>query len=1010
MNEDYIDQDVVADFLDEAGQCVATLNDNLLQVESGDISEGQVDEMFRAAHSMKGAAGFLNFSAISKVTHSLETILDKVRKNELSFNPGILDALFSSLDIISALLAELSTEQQGTVDITPIVKTLDSLLNREAGPADDNPENHLGPLPDFIKGKMELDDMLEALIAKNAGKRVYLLKLSLKDIFNLNSDPVALYHTLENTVYVQATIPLMAETQSLWLPLDSYNSEIVVLCFCDKQIKEALTSVPLPDCLAWEICPDSSELPKPVVLESTLFAQLGNHKDELTITPAMLKHKPIWISETREELNRLDNVILDYEKTPQNTELLNEAFRLMHRIKGSSGSMGLDEITRITHNCESLLAQLRDKQETPDDNLFQLFYSVKDFLHECLVNIESDITTSPNSQELDQLFEGYLKQACSIPNKTTVSTEWNLPDELKKNIEDYILSGSSVYKVTAQIYDDTPLADIRCSMILRNLDDIGEVIFSNPTMQSLEAGMEHPPPLQVILAGNVTEKMVRDNAQIDMVQHISIEKLKIEKEKAQTETSQTPAVKSNKTAGTQLDTVRVDTSRLDHLMNIAGELAITKARITQLVDYIHNQLRNTDLLGIELMLDTINNNNMAHKNSSLTENRLRKLENWLESFKQTQQVTLELRDTSLLLHNNTSQIQSSVMQMRMVPIGPLFQRFHRLVRDLCKEKNKQAKLLTIGENTELDKKLIDELADPLTHLIRNSVDHGLETVDNRKSSGKDTQGTVQLRAFHEGSQICIQIQDDGRGLSIEKIKQKALTNKLCTPEALERLSTQDIYQLIFQPGFSTAEKITNISGRGVGMDIVKNKVNELKGKIEIESTPGHGCTFTIRLPLTLAMIQTLLVDIGGDKYAIPLESVREISEFPLCEIKTVKGKGRIVSLRNEVISLISLAKTIGIKEVNENSETVKAVITKTTGAPMAIPVNRILGQDEVVVKPLTEDFSHVKGLAGATVLGDGRIALILNIPAIKDLCVNLGQHNLINKTYTTTQEEVVNAE
>jgi two-component system chemotaxis sensor kinase CheA len=293
--------------------------------------------------------------------------------------------------------------------------------------------------------------------------------------------------------------------------------------------------------------------------------------------------------------------------------------------------------------------------------------------------------------------------------------------------------------------------------------------------------------------------------------------------------------------------------------------------------------------------------------------------------------------------------------------------------------------VTIGDATELDKKLIDEIGDPLTHLIRNGIDHGMESPDERAQAGKVRQGTVQLEAFHQGSVICIKVSDDGRGLSVERIRNKAIERGLVTAEAAARMSHEEIYQFIFLPGFSTAAQVTNISGRGVGMDIVKSKVMALKGKIAISSDPGKGASFTISLPLTLAMIDSLLVKIGNDRFAFPLDCVREIVEVSADEVRTVEGKGRVIFLRDQVISLLDLNRVVGISPLSSTSGLVRAVITKGGAETLAIAVDQVIGDEEIVVKPLGQQFTKVRGLSGATVLGDGGIALILDIHGIHDL-------------------------
>lgn len=509
--------------------------------------------------------------------------------------------------------------------------------------------------------------------------------------------------------------------------------------------------------------------------------------------------------------------------------------------------------------------------------------------------------------------------------------------------------------------------------------------------------MESPPPLQILLSGPTHEAALRTALQFDMVERYAIEEVEatsLSAAASQKGASAPPPPQEVRPAAnapkrplsTQADTVRVDTARLDHLMNVSGELVITKARVTQLADGIHHALATFDFRGIETLLwQARESGSLQHGESGLSDDRLRRIEQMLGNLAKAQTASSALREASLELHRLTNTMQNNVMQARMVPIGPLFQRFHRLVRDVCKERGRSAALVTAGEGTELDKKLIDELTDPLTHLIRNGVDHGLETPEDRVAVGKPESGTIRLEAFHEGGQICIRVGDDGRGLNLDAIKAKAVKNGLMTADAIERLPEQEIFSLIFQPGFSTAAQVTNISGRGVGMDIVKSKITELKGVIEIDSTLGAGSSFTIRLPLTLAMIDALLVRIGSTRYAFPLESVREIVEIEADTIRTVEGRGRVIFLREEAIALVDLAAVMDVDALSETKGPLRAVITKGLGETLAIMVDHVLGDEEVVVKALSEEFSSVRGVSGATVLGDGGIALILDVNGIREL-------------------------
>ncbi|MFW5829788.1 MAG: chemotaxis protein CheA, partial [Planctomycetota bacterium] len=460
------------------------------------------------------------------------------------------------------------------------------------------------------------------------------------------------------------------------------------------------------------------------------------------------------------------------------------------------------------------------------------------------------------------------------------------------------------------------------------------------------------------------------------VERVDIQALEVDPQAATPEPSKAAvAGDSNlRPLAPQAETVRVETVRLDEMMNIAGELVITKARVSQLGDELNHCLTGIDIRLLEHAL----------AQAVVPEDRRKRLHKSIAALSRAQDLGMQLRDGGQELHRHTGQLQNAVMQARMVPIGPLFQRFHRLVRDLCKERDRQARLVSSGEGTELDKKLIDELADPLTHLIRNGVDHGLESSAERSAAGKPEAGSITLAAFHEGGQICIRVADDGKGLDFERIRAKAVSKGLLSAEAAGRLSDDEAGRLIFEPGFSTAAAVTNISGRGVGMDIVRSKVQELKGSIDIDSTPGAGTAFTIRLPLTLAMIEALLVRIGSVRYAFPLESVREIVDVGEQEIRSVEGRGRVLNVRGSIIAYTDLEPVMGLEGVSD-APVMRAVVTKGGRETLAIPVDQVLGYQEIVVKSLTQEFVHVRGLAGATVLGDGGIALILDVMGIGQL-------------------------
>lgn len=1003
MSNENLSNDVMTSFLDEAGQYIATLNDNLLVAENGECTREMIDEMFRAAHSMKGNAGFLNLTDIMEVTHNMETVLDKVRKDKLSFSTDVVDALFSAFDVVSSLLAGLVNNAPEEIDIAPSIKILKSVIQETESESDEDPEELFGPLPSFIKNELTIDDLLEGMVAINNGMGIYVMRFTMQDILDSESDPISIYHALESSLKIQTVLPIIEKMVDQDEGILNYQYDVALLCFCKESIRSVLMDVISVPFHFWTI-EKRNTLGEPKMVNNNLFeTDLGERCSTLSMKPDMEKHKKTWFSETNEELDQLDSAIMLFEESENKSENVNELFRLIHRLKSSSAAMGFNEMARVAHNCESFLSYFRDTKSIPNDDDIKILFQSKDFLNECIVRIKEGVGEAPESMEIDKLLSQFFAQKGLDKSEKNNKKQIVYTESEQEILKDIDGLKQPVWKMVVTLKDDTLFKDLRYSMIIRSLDDVVNIFHSEPDIALLEDGLDSPPPLQILFTTDYDDSHIRSIVSFDMVKSVLLTPVSIggnETNKNNSKTNDTILTKKEnvvtQTKSTQRavfagsDTVRVDTARLDTMMNVAGELVITKARVFRLSEIILRSTRQFNTREVETLLSNLNravSENDLHgiSQSYISKEKVKKLGEMLHTIIHIQETSNELREAVTELHRHTNSVQNGVMQIRMVPVGPLFQRFHRLIRDLCKERGKSARLVTVGEGTELDKKLIDELTDPLTHLIRNSVDHGLETEKDRAESGKSEQGTVTLEAFHEGGQICIRINDDGKGLDIEKIKNKAIGNGIITKEGFEKLTEDEIFKLIFQPGFSTAKKVTNISGRGVGMDIVKNKINELKGKIEIKSERGKGSSFTLRLPLTLAMIDSLLVNIGRGRYAFPLEGVREIVDIPVDEIRSVEGKGKMISLRNEAIALIDLSTVIDVDPLASNSQMVRAVITKNAGDKLSIAVDSIIGNEEIVVKSLPEEFEKVHGISGSTVLGDGGIALILDINTITDM-------------------------
>lgn len=985
MSSDRPDMDVMASFVDEAGQCLETLNSKLLVAESGQYPAELIDEMFRAAHSMKGSAGFLKLTDIQAVTHSLETVLDNVRKNVLDFTDEVVDALFCSFDTVAELLERLTQNDDSEYDINSTVQLLDSVLGLkpQAQSIVEAPEKELGAVPRWLRGKLSLDDVMEAMIARTNGEVLFTLRFSLSDVFTLRLDPYEVASCISENFHIRRSCALV-EPDSPWYPLANFRCSIGLLCWGKGDVKQTLEQMSLPNCMLCLIEEGEGEAEETLVVHKEKL-QTSVQTCQLNVKPDMVQHLPAWISATSEELDGLDAALLGLEQSPDDfLEDIDQMFRLMHRLKGSAGTMGLEEMARIAHNCESVLDCFRRNKSRPSADAIQALFMAKDIFNECLKQIKNGKITCPDASMLDQCL-------CSLIDTPEVvkpqeSYQWQLDSSDMQKAEAALSEGNTVYKLLIELEQSVAMADLRYAMILKHLGDVGDILVSRPTEDELKAGIDSPPPLEVLFDSAMPQTQIFEQLQVDQVECCRVERLecKVCKDGQSKTVSTKTSIASSGAVG---DTVRVDAARLDNMMNVAGELVITKARVLQLSESLFRAFMGIDINGLEALISNshVSGAGKAGNGHKLTAERLRHLDTLVEKLQQAQNNVVDLRETTLELHRHTSVLQNSVMEARMVPVGPLFQRFHRLVRDVGKERSKKATLVLAGETTELDKKLIDELTDPLTHLIRNSVDHGLEAPQDRANLGKPENGTISLEAYHEGGQICIRVADDGRGLDLQKIKEKGIKNKLITTDYARTMADDEAYSLIFQPGFSTAAQVTNISGRGVGMDIVKSKIAELNGKIEISSEAGKGSSMTIRLPLTLAMIESLLVRIGSINYAFPLEAVREIVEVGDEDIHTIEECGRMIRLRDKVLPLIDLESTIGTCALSNTGGKRRAVVTKGVGGVLAIEVDSVIGEEEVVVKALTEEFAHVKGVSGATVLGDGSIALILDVSEINDM-------------------------
>lgn len=698
----------------------------------------------------------------------------------------------------------------------------------------------------------------------------------------------------------------------------------------------------------------------------------------------------IFIDETKEHLQNLNEQLLILEKEPDNVNTINEIFRAAHSLKGMAGTMGYKRMQRLTHDMENVFSEIRNGKMTVSANLVDVLFQGLDALESYLANIQetADEGTEDNEPiitQLNKILQDGIGEKSEVQVTTAAATQKETTEETAEGakyqdlrIADYETHamlkakdmGKNVFGITIYIQETCILKAARAFLVFKALEELGEVIKSYPDVQDIEdEKFEFDFSVILITSSSMDEvkskilnvsevkSVYLDTMQVTESNNAGVEE-KSEVKAVSTETTQSasasatatatatasaPAEKketSTQKAQTQSKqqskpvvnrSVRVDIEKLDVLMNLVSELIIAKNGL------------------VSISSDDNNNRSESAFNEQIE-----------------------------YLERVTTNLHESVMKVRMVPIESVVNRFPRMIRDLSKKLDKKMELYMTGEDTELDRTVIDEIGDPLMHLLRNSADHGLESAEERRKAGKPEVGSIFLDAYQDGNNVVIEVRDDGAGINIEKVKQKAIEKGTITKEQAETMTDKDVIDLLFRPSFSTAEKITDVSGRGVGLDVVKTRIEALGGDIEARTKLGEGSNFIIRLPLTLAIIQALMVEIGKEKYAIPLGSIQTIEDVPISDIKYVQTK-EVISLRGTVIPIIWLADILDVEKTQESSESLTVVIVSKGDKLAGLVIDNLIGQQEIVIKSLGKYITNNKMIGGATILGDGEVALILDV-------------------------------
>ena len=685
----------------------------------------------------------------------------------------------------------------------------------------------------------------------------------------------------------------------------------------------------------------------------------------------------IFIEETKEHLQNLNEQLLILEREPENADTVNEIFRAAHSIKGMAGTMGYKRMQRMTHDMENVFSEIRNGKMKVTSELVDVLFKGLDALESYLSNIQSDANEGTEDYEdiiktLNDILNSGLGISVSPQIEAKVSatsiTETSVHDEKmkfknikideheKKAIVKAGLLGLNVVGLTIYIHEYCVLKGARAFMINRTLEEYGEIIKLNPSAQDLEDEKYDYDYSAFIITKESPENIKNIATGVSEVKEVITDFVRLTEEEITTYTAQ---IKQDETGSTVSNT-----SKEPNTLK-AGNAPATK----QPAKPVANRSVRVDIDKLDILMNLVSELIIA-KNGLIS-----------ISGKEESLANVEFNEQIEYLESVTTNLHESVMKVRMVPIESVVNRFPRMIRDLSKKLGKNMELHMTGEETELDRTVIDEIGDPLMHLLRNAADHGLESNEEREKAGKNSSGSIFLDAYQDGNNVVIEVRDDGKGINVEKIKRKAIDKGSITEEQAEGMTDKDIIDILFQPSFSTADEITDVSGRGVGLDVVKTKIEALGGEIEAKTKLGEGSNFIIRLPLTLAIIQSLMVEIGTEKYAIPLGSIQTVENIAREDIKTVQDK-EVLNLRGNVIPIVRLNEVLEIPPLQEEQSEILMVIVKKGERLAGMVVDNLIGQQEIVIKSIGKYIKNFKVISGATILGDGEVALILDVNSL----------------------------
>ncbi|UOE57177.1 chemotaxis protein CheA [Cytobacillus oceanisediminis] len=674
----------------------------------------------------------------------------------------------------------------------------------------------------------------------------------------------------------------------------------------------------------------------------------------------MNQYLEVFIEESKEHLQACNEQLLELEKNPEDIKIVNEIFRSAHTLKGMSATMGYEDLANLTHQMENVLDAIRNQKIKVNAEILDVVFLAVDDLEAMVQSIaeggdgKRDVSEAVEKLMLIEKGESPAQSSARAETAAAIAEPQGLIKSTYDDFEWTVIQqskeqGFESYEISIALRADCLLKAARVYMVFEVLEKSGEVIKATPSVEQLEEEQFDQEFSVTIVTKETTEDIRQKLLKVSEVERIEVlplsmgncspqEAVKVEQaalpaaEEATEAAPEMPKEEKKAPAAKQVSnkTIRVNIERLDILMNLFEELVIDRGRLEQISKELNNQ---------------------------------------------------ELHETVEHMSRISGDLQNIILNMRMVPIETVFNRFPRMVRQLARDLNKMINLEIVGAETELDRTVIDEIGDPLVHLIRNALDHGVETPEVRIENGKSEEGNVVLKAYHSGNHVFIEIEDDGAGINKDKVIKKALKNGIITEQTASTLTDKQAYELIFASGFSTADKISDVSGRGVGLDVVKNTIESLGGSVSIDSKVGQGSIFSIQLPLTLSIISVMLVEIEKEKYAIPLSSIIETAIIRKEDILSAHNQ-KVIDFRGKVVPLLSLKEIFEVPSESHEEEFISVVIVRKGEKMAGLVVDSFIGQQEVVLKSLGNYLTSVFAISGATILGDGQVALIVDCNAL----------------------------